>query len=120
VRSAVQSAPGGVLRSPPQAIAPAAIAPPRFDATYLQNPPPRYPLVARRRGEEGTVTLRVHVRRDGVPASVRLEKTSGSSVLDNAALEAVRAWRFAPARQGGEAVDAWVLVPIVFRLEGTS
>lgn len=101
-----------------RALAPAS--PPRFNAGYLQNPPLRYPLVARRRGEEGTVTLRVHVRRDGVPASVGLEKSSGSSALDHAALEAVRAWRFAPARQGEEAVDAWVLVPVVFRLEGAS
>ncbi len=120
-RSADPAVPGAAPRLQPQAIAPAPpVTPPRLDATYLQNPPPRYPLVARRRGEEGTVTLRVHVRRDGVPVSVALEKTSGSSALDNAALEAVRAWRFAPARQGAEAVDAWVLVPIVFRLEGAS
>lgn len=114
------AAPEAALRSQPQVNAPAPVTPPRFNAEYLRNPPPRYPLLARRRGEEGTVTLRVHVRRDGVPSSVGLEKTSGSSALDNAALDAVRAWRFAPARQGEEAVDAWVLVPIVFRLEGAS
>jgi len=119
-RSTAPSAPEPAIHTQPQAIVPAPATPPHLNAAHLQNPPPRYPLVARRRGEEGTVTLRVHVQRDGVPASVGLEKSSGSNALDNAALEAVRAWRFAPARQGEEAVDAWVLVPIVFRLEGAS
>lgn len=90
---------------------------PSFNAAYLRNPAPRYPLVARRNGEQGTVTLRVLVSRDGLPASVDIERTSGSPPLDNAAREAVRSWRFAPARRGAQAVEAWVLVPIVFRLE---
>ncbi|MBX9812819.1 MAG: energy transducer TonB [Burkholderiales bacterium] len=98
----------------------AAASPPDFNAAYLRNPPPPYPLVARRNGEQGTVTLKVLVTREGIPASVAVEKTSGSSHLDNAALETVRTWRFVPARQGTQPVEAWVLVPIVFRLEGTS
>jgi protein TonB len=69
---------------------------------------------------EGTVTLRVLVTRDGLPARVSVEKTSGSGDLDNAALETVRTWRFTPARQGERSIEAWVLVPIVFRLEGAS
>jgi protein TonB len=96
------------------------IAPPAFNAAYLRNPAPRYPLMARRRGEQGTVTLRVLVTRDGFPARVSVERTSGSGQLDSAALETVKTWRFAPARQGSEPIDAWVLVPVVFRLEGTS
>lgn len=96
------------------------ITPPTFNAAYLRNPAPRYPLVARRNGEQGTVTLRVLVLRDGVPASVSVERTSGSGRLDNAALETVKSWRFVPARRGDTPVEAWVLVPIVFRLEGTS
>jgi protein TonB len=90
---------------------------PSFNAAYLRNPAPRYPLVARRNGEQGTVTLKVLVSRDGQPASVDIERTSGSPILDNAAREAVRSWRFTPARRGAQAVEAWVLVPIVFRLE---
>ncbi len=96
------------------------ITPPTFNATYLRNPAPRYPLVARRRGEQGTVTLRVLVTRDGFPARVSVERTSGSGHLDSAALETVKTWRFIPARQGSEPIEAWVLVPVVFRLEGTS
>lgn len=90
---------------------------PSFNAAYLRNPPPLYPLVARRNGEQGTVTLKVRVTREGIAASVAVEKTSGSFHLDNAALETVRTWRFVPARQGTQPVEAWVLVPIVFRLE---
>ena len=100
----------------------ASIAPtlPAFSAAYLRNPAPRYPVAARRAGEQGTVTLRVLVTRDGQPARVDVEKSSGSAQLDAAALEAVKVWRFVPARQGTDAIESWVLVPIVFRLEGSS
>jgi len=37
-------------------------------------------------------------------------------LLDNAALEGVREWKFVPARKGAEPVEGWVRVPIVFRL----
>jgi len=96
------------------------ITPPVFTAAYLRNPQPVYPLSARRRGEQGTVVLKVLVTREGAAASVDVEKTSGHSSLDHAALEAVRKWRFAPARRGAEPIESSVLVPIVFRLEGVS
>lgn len=97
-----------------------AAAPHSNNASYLRNPAPRYPQAARRAGEQGTVTLRVLVARDGSPARVDVEKTSGSANLDNTALEAVKAWRFTPARQRTEPVESWMLVPVVFRLEGAS
>jgi protein TonB len=116
-----QSETPGVADAKPEPAPPTAeIAPPAFNATYLQNPAPRYPLMARRNGEQGTVTLRVLVTREGLPARVSIERSSGSSQLDGAALETVKTWRFVPARQGQESIEAWVLVPIVFRLEGTS
>lgn len=96
------------------------VSAPSFNAAYLRNPAPLYPIIARRNGEQGTVTLKVLVTREGTPASVSVDKTSGSAHLDAAALEAVRSWRFAPARQGTQPVEAWVLVPIVFRLEPAS
>lgn len=98
----------------------ARLTPPSFAAAYLDNPPPSYPLAARRKGDEGTVTLRVLVTQDGVPGNVVIDRSSGSTALDAAALAAVRAWRFVPAREAGRAVDAWVLVPIVFRLQDAS
>lgn len=110
----------GAPAEPKTEVASVALTPPSFSAAYLRNPPPRYPLAARRAGEQGTVTLRVLVTREGLPARVDIEKTSGSNPLDNAALEAVKTWRFVPARQGAEPIESWVLVPIVFRLEGAS
>jgi protein TonB len=66
------------------------------------------------------VRLKVLVTREGKPAQVQLEQTSGSAVLDAAALEAVRGWHFVPARRGQEAIESWVVVPVVFKLENVS
>jgi protein TonB len=95
-----------------------AYQPARFDAAYLHNPAPVYPALSRRLGEQGRVLLRVRVTVDGEAGSVELEKGSGSSSLDQAALEAVKKWRFIPARRGEQPVGAWVLVPVRFSLEG--
>jgi len=89
----------------------------RFDADYLQNPRPAYPAASRRMGEQGKVWLRAHVLPNGNTDNVEIKQSSGSPRLDSAALEAVKRWRFVPARQGGEAVAAWVVVPISFSLE---
>ena len=69
-------------------------------------------------GEQGRVILRVHVSVAGHADEVQVQSTSGSGRLDGSASEAVRRWKFAPARRGQEAVPAWVLVPISFKLEG--
>lgn len=106
--------------SPPARVAVVAPTPPSFSASYLQNPAPRYPLAARRAGEQGTVTLKVLVTSEGLPRRVEIEKTSGSSRLDTAALDAVKRWRFVPARRGATPIESWVLVPVVFRLEDPS
>jgi protein TonB len=90
---------------------------PQYDAAYLHNPPPAYPPLAKRLNMEGSVIVRVLVDTAGRPAQVELERSSGASILDQAALKAVRQWSFVPARQGGEAVAAWVNVPIRFHLE---
>lgn len=96
--------------------APAEVSQPRFDAGYLKNPAPVYPSASRRLGEEGRVVLRVLVESDGLPGEVTIKTSSGFPRLDRAAEDAVRRWKFVPARQGDEAVRAAVLVPIVFNL----
>ncbi|HTY99812.1 MAG TPA: energy transducer TonB [Rhodocyclaceae bacterium] len=88
------------------------------DADYLDNPKPVYPSLSRRLGEQGTVSLRVHVAVDGSALGVELSQTSGHSRLDSAARDAVARWRFVPARRGDRAVDSWVVVPITFQLKG--
>ncbi len=112
-RSAVETKPMPAVRVE-------AVIPPAFNAAYLRNPPPRYPQAARRNGDEGTVMLRVLVNPEGAPVQVELDRSSGSSPLDSAAVDAVRNWRFVPARRGTQNVEGWVRVPIVFRLEGLS
>lgn len=108
-------------RAPTSAAAPATAGPAtsaaRYDAAYLQNPKPSYPALSRRLGEEGKVLLKVRVGSDGRPLAVDLEKSSDFERLDNAARQVVQHWRFVPARRGDEAVEASVIVPIVFRLD---
>lgn len=101
----------------PVAAAPATISAARYDAAYLHNPRPNYPPMSRRLGEEGKVLLKVRVSTDGRPLAVDLEKTSNFNRLDEAALDVVKRWRFVPAKRGDEAIEASVIVPLVFRLE---
>ena len=101
----------------PSAARAETVTPPSFSAAYLRNPPPAYPAAARRNGEEGTVTLRVLVSAEGSPTRIELERSSGSRLLDAAAIEAVRGWRFQPARRGSQAIEDWALVPLRFRLD---
>ena len=111
-------APAPPAAAAPAAPAAAAVTAARFDAAYLNNPRPAYPMLSRRLREEGQVMLRVLVSPEGQPTRVELRTSSGSERLDRAAQEAVTRWRFVPARRGDVAVEAWVLVPIVFKLQG--
>jgi len=103
--------------TPPVEAAPAPITPPRFNANYLDNPAPDYPPQSRSEGEEGKVILRVFVNPHGGAEQVEVRRSSGFHRLDEAARATVKHWRFVPARQGGETVSAWVLVPIAFSIE---
>lgn len=113
----VAIAPPSAAPAPPPP-APTPIIPPDFKADYLDNPAPAYPPLSRRMGEQGRVVLRVMVDASGLPSSVEIRTSSGSERLDQAALEAVKRWKFVPARQGERAVPAQVLVPISFNLKG--
>jgi protein TonB len=112
----VAAAPAPVAPPPALPAPPAPIAPPIFHADYLNNPPPVYPPLSRRMGEEGRVVLRVFVSEQGLPKDIQVRTSSGYSRLDEAASSTVRQWRFVPARRGDVAVGAWVLVPISFSL----
>lgn len=83
---------------------------------YRSNPVPPYPSRARRRGYEGTVTLKVLVDREGRVAELMVHDTSGYRMLDRAALRAVRDWRFIPGMRGNETIEMWVMVPVRFEL----
>lgn len=84
---------------------------------YDVNPRPKYPAVARRRGQHGTVFLQVSVLADGNVEHASLMESSGYRSLDRAALKAVRRWQFKPATSLGLPVASRVVVPIDFVLD---
>lgn len=92
-------------------------AEPDYRADYLNNPRPPYPMVARRMGYTGKVVLNVEVLAEGRAGEVKLEKSSGYDILDSAAVQTVKTWRFTPAKRFGQAVTQWFLVPIKFSLK---
>jgi protein TonB len=99
--------------------APAETAPSSTPAIPLAGecPPPEYPRESIRRGEEGTVWLRVRVGPDGAVLDLAVATPSGSERLDGAARAAVARWRFVPATVGGIRVEQEALLPVRFRLE---
>ncbi len=92
-------------------------AEPDYRAAYLNNPRPPYPLVARRMGYHGKVVLDVEVLAEGSAGDVQLHQSSGYEILDHAAIQTVKTWRFTPARRLGQPVTQRFLVPIKFSLE---
>lgn len=78
---------------------------------------PRYPESARRQGIEGTALLRFQVLTDGRVGEVLVERSAGHPDLDLAAVEAIKRWRFEPARRNRQAVAAWAVLPVEFRLK---
>ena len=85
-------------------------------ARYLSNPKPDYPAEARRERQEGVVLVSVEVGADGRAGEVSLGRSSGFPLLDEAAVEAVRRWSFAPAEEAGVPVSSRVEVPVRFSL----
>jgi TonB family protein len=87
------------------------ISPPRL----LREVKPDYTEEARQRGVEGDVLLEIVVRRDGTVGEVKLLEGLGAG-LDQRAVQAVRQWRFEPARRQGAPVDVMVEVAVEFKL----
>jgi protein TonB len=81
------------------------------------SPPPSYPAAALTNGVEGRVVLRVLVGASGDVERVAIYRSSGSTLLDQAALTAVARWKFEPARRHGEPIEQEVAVPIRFRID---
>lgn len=83
---------------------------------FGDNRKPIYPAYAWRRGIEGRVVLNVTVTPDGRTKDVSVAQSSRNEALDEAAVVAVRKWRFHPARESGRAVASRLMVPVIFRL----
>ena len=111
--------------APPPTPAPVVTAPSRTDvsipASYsASNQKPIYPNMSKRLGEQGTVVLRVLVKADGSAGEVEVKSSSSYPRLDQAAIDAVKTWRFNPAKIDGKATDEWYQVPIPFKLQSSS
>ena len=114
----------GPVIAPVAAIAP-VVAPstqatpdvePDYKASYLNNHL-NYPMAARRMGLQGRVVLDVEVLAEGLCGQVNVRQSSGHEVLDNAAMQSVKTWKFIPARHAGDAVTRWFMLPIQFSLK---
>lgn len=92
------------------------IAPPRLDATRLNNPAPVYPRTSLRLRQEGTVILKLLILANGTVGEIKVKISSRHQRLDKAALKAVKRWQYVPSRRKDEAIDFWYEQPIVFSL----
>jgi protein TonB len=78
---------------------------------------PRYPELARRASAEGEITMKIVVEADGSVGRVQVEH-GGHPALVDAATEAVKRWRYRPARVGGRPARVYKTVRIRFTLRG--
>lgn len=89
-------------------------------ARMVSGKPPRYPLESRRNKEQGTVVLSLVLGTDGAVEQISVNRSSGHPRLDDAALHAVRRWRWEPVIRSGGPVKVRGLVEIPFVLQGQS
>jgi protein TonB len=97
-----------------QPTAPVEILHPRF---RKPPEPAAYPAKALALNQQGEVLVRARIDCGGTPEAVEVARGSGFPMLDEAALQAVRRWRFIPAQVDGTAVVATVQVPVIFHLQ---
>jgi protein TonB len=77
---------------------------------------PEYPTEARARGVSGFVVLKIFVGANGFVEEVKVEQSEPNGFFENAAISAIRAWRFEPAIHKGTTVSAWTTQRIKFEL----
>ncbi len=104
--------------APPTKIEPFIEA--NVSADYAENPKPDYPALAKSMGWQGKVMLKVQVSEEGLSAAVEIEHSSGHEILDESAVEALKQWRFTPAKRGETPIASSVIVPIIFTLQDQS
>ncbi|MGJ7918137.1 energy transducer TonB [Massilia sp. LXY-6] len=78
---------------------------------------PDYPASAARNGDTGITTLALLVGTDGRVSSARIEQSSGSRVLDRAALNALSLCKFKPAMNNGVPAAGWAQLAYVWKLD---
>ena len=94
----------------------ATAIPPTKASVAPGNRRPEYPAAARQHHLEGRLVLRVDFTDAGNASAVAVSVSSGHAMLDQAALDAVRAWLFNPATKAGKPIAGVIYVPIEFRM----
>jgi protein TonB len=89
---------------------------PSSDADFLNNPPPVYPRMSKRLGEQGVVIVRALIGVNGLAEKAEIYKSSGYERLDQAALDAVIHWRYVPGKRLGRVESMWFNIPVKFVL----
>jgi len=117
--SAPQSSPTSTATDSAPVAAPVAeeLTEANYRASYLHNPAPEYPSIAKSRGWQGRVKLLVQVSAEGLSEKITIEKSSGHDMLDEAAIETVKKYKFIPAKRGQTPIASTVIVPIDFHFE---
>jgi periplasmic protein TonB len=92
------------------------VIPAGMDARF-HNQEPAYPPEAVRRAQQGAVILLIHVSPVGLASGVDVFRSSGFSLLDRAARDAVEGWHFLPAVKDGVPIPFDMTLRVVFRLE---
>lgn len=95
---------------------PPPVQPPRAESGKISNQAPVYPQMSRKLREQGIVVLDILVKTDGTIGDIKIKTSSGFKRLDEAALKAVKRWRYEPATQGGIKIDFWYVQPVEFNL----
>lgn len=91
--------------------------PVQTEPSFIEPPkPPRYPSLARKRGQQGTVLVELWLDESGHQTKLLVSQSSGVSALDQAAVTAVAKWRFQAHRLNGLNVASRVTVPLEFVL----
>jgi TonB family protein len=99
----------------------ASASSPSVDITYKNRNPPRYPVEAIKKGQQGTVVLDVTVDATGKVTGVQVDQkgTDAPVELQTVAIAAARHWKFNPGRNNGKALGGMIQVPVNFSLNRT-
>ena len=119
---AAAGSPGGTGRAAtgnPAATAPEVAPGPAYDERprVLKKVDPEYPRLAKMTGVEGIVVLLILIDESGNVEEIEVVKSLGNTGCDEAAVKAIKQWRFAPAMRQGRPIAARVTMPVLFNLK---
>ena len=88
----------------------------KYKIGTIENPHPKYPIIARKKGWQGRLLLAVHIDQNGNVLDIHVKETSGYEILDRASVKTIRDWKFLPARHGNRYVEDNINIPVSFKL----